>query len=449
MFSFRFGRGLKKPFSFWKEGMSKRKRSQFADFEEEDTFDDVEEKRLEIKINEGKTKLRCKWVHMKGIRPEESDTPIVLLHGALGNEKSWKKFPEQLCVTTSNPVFVYERQGYEGDVGFLRSLGKDYLWHYSCVELPQLLKSAGFGAPGGLKPPMLVGHSDGATIALWYAIHAQKSADLSPQGIVAISPHTFIEEETTLGVTRWAIKRREELVKKVEKHFEPKIAAELVQWFGEAWGEGGFMHQFDIRKLLPSIFRPVIVLQGEFDQYGTSAQVDELVSRCSGYVSSTIFPDATHHPHVEMEDQVLAEILHFNEMLKSGVIDQAFDNLGQAIPESMRERLRKKVDELQEKEDKEFEALLEEHDFNVEGDFDEFMRKKQAEFVERRRVKEEREKKEQEGQKVSVAQQMSLHKPKKNNKAEKKDKQISSEKKGGKGEKKGKEKTSRKEKSVK
>src|SRR5262249_30170311 len=119
-----------------------------------------------------------------GPRPDAAPT-IVMLHEGLGCVGLWGAFPEQLAATTGAGVVGYSRAGYgqSSPVALPRPL--TFMHHEACDVLPKLLEAIGF------RRGLLLGHSDGASIA---AIYAGSVEDHRVRGLVLMAPHFFTED---------------------------------------------------------------------------------------------------------------------------------------------------------------------------------------------------------------------------------------------------------------
>ena len=175
---------------------------------------------------------------------------------------------------------------------------------YALNELPALLDKV---IPD--KPFILVGHSDGGSIALIFA--AQKSALL--KGIITEAAHIFVEPETVAGIEvadkAWEQGKLQGLSKyhgdKTENIFKAWCDTWLTPWF-KCW---------NIEYLLPSIDAPLLVIQGADDQYGSIAQVRNIVSKSAGLAQSEIIEQCGHAPHQESQEQVLKLMTTFVKQL--------------------------------------------------------------------------------------------------------------------------------------
>src|SRR2546423_7160369 len=116
---------------------------------------------------------------MFGPRPDAAPT-IVMLHEGLGSVGLWGDFPEKLQAATGAGVFAWSRAGYGASTSVKLPRPRDYMHIEALDVLPKLLDQIGF------RRGLLVGHSDGASIA---AIYAGSHQDHRLEGIVLIAPH--------------------------------------------------------------------------------------------------------------------------------------------------------------------------------------------------------------------------------------------------------------------
>jgi pimeloyl-ACP methyl ester carboxylesterase len=158
--------------------------------------------------------------------------------------------------------------------------------------------------------PVLVGHSDGASIALIHAAAHPASA------VVAIAPHVFVEA-MCLAEIREAKRAYEAdgLRERMGRHHRDADAA-FYGW-NDVWLDPEFPH-WNITDVLPDITCPVLLIQGEHDQYGTMAQLDAIEARVSGPVER-VHPSARHAPQLEAPEETLAAIAGFVRRLADRV----------------------------------------------------------------------------------------------------------------------------------
>ena len=212
---------------------------------------------------------------------------LVLLHEGLGCVALWRDFPARLAEATGCGVFAWSRRGYgqSGPVALPRPL--TYM-HDEAALLSSVLDEA------GVHRAILVGHSDGASIA---AIHAGSVYDARVRGLVLIAPHFFTEEMglRAIGAAREAYDTGDLRARLARYHRDVDNA---FRGWNDAWLNPAF-RAWRIDEYLPYIRLPVLVIQGEDDEYGTPAQVGMVHELAYGPVESMMVPGARHSPHLQ------------------------------------------------------------------------------------------------------------------------------------------------------
>ena len=236
---------------------------------------------------------------MIGPRPDAAPT-LVMLHEGLGCVGMWGDFPDKLQAATGCGVFVYSRIGYgqSSPASLPRKL--DFMHDEARKILPRLLDAIGF------KRGLLVGHSDGASIA---AIYGGSIQDHRMAGLVLMSPHFFVEDITSVSIAE------------VRKSYETTdLRARLMRWHKDAdatvrgWSDVWLTNDFrewDLTADLAHIRVPVLVIQGEDDQYGTMKQVEAAREECYCPVEVLKLPNTRHVPHREAFQPTLDAIVDF------------------------------------------------------------------------------------------------------------------------------------------
>lgn len=241
----------------------------------------------------------------QGPPPAESPT-IVLLHEGLGSTSLWRDFPLQLAQATGYGVFVFSRSGYgQSDLAELpRPL--DYMTREAVDVLPVLLDAI------GLQRGVLIGHSDGATIA---AIYSGSIADYRLRGIVLMAPHFFTEQKALDAIAATRIEfDRGGLRERMQKyHRDPENT--FYGW-NDSWLHPDFKN-WNVTDVIDYIRVPVLAIQGQEDQYGTLAQITELESRCYAPVDTLILEQCRHSPFIDQESTVLQGITTFCERIEN------------------------------------------------------------------------------------------------------------------------------------
>ncbi len=237
-------------------------------------------KRRGSEIIAGGKRLEACWL---GPGPDEAST-LVFLHEGLGCVGLWKDFPERLAAATGCGALVYSRAGYGGSdpVDLPRPL--TYMHHEAQVVLPQVLDAA------GIRRAIMVGHSDGGSIAL---IHAGSVGDPRVSALVLMAPHVFNEDVCVTAIEQ-ARKAYEQgnLRAGLAKYHGDNVDVAFRGW-NEAWLDPGFL-EWNLESFLPGVQVPVLLIQGVQDQYGTAAQVEAIERQVSGPVQ-TLWPEPCGH----------------------------------------------------------------------------------------------------------------------------------------------------------
>ncbi len=232
-------------------------------------------------------------------RPPDSAPTLVLLHEGLGCVALWRDFPERLAAATGCGVFVFSRAGYgrSDTVALPRPL--DYMTH-EARSLLTVLGAIGF------KRGVLVGHSDGASIA---AIYAGEHDDPRVRGLVLMAPHLFTEPPglASIAEAKRAYERGDLKPKLAKYHAD--VDAAFLGW-NRAWLDPGFA-AWTIEALVERWRTPALVIQGADDQYGTLAQVRAIEARAPTPVASLILADCKHSPQFEQPQATLDAIARF------------------------------------------------------------------------------------------------------------------------------------------
>lgn len=229
----------------------------------------------------------------------ETKPIVVFLHEALGSIPQWKSFPMQLCEQNGLSGILIERSGHGKSDGLQESRDIDYLHKYAFETEQTLLE---------LLPPkqpiLFIGHSDGGSIALILG----NSQRLNIQGIVTMAAHTFVEEETRAGIAP-AVNAFEEGKLDGLYKIHGEKTKELFYAWANIWQNERFS-SWDIRSEIESFDLPVLAIQGNNDQYGTTKQVDSIVGNKTNR-QGTIINACGHHPHLEKTMETLQLIHHW------------------------------------------------------------------------------------------------------------------------------------------
>jgi pimeloyl-ACP methyl ester carboxylesterase len=252
-------------------------------------------------IEIGSSRLEYKMI---GPRPDQAAI-FVLLHEGLGSVGIWGDFPVRLADATGLGVFAYSRAGYGGSSPSALPRRVTFMHEEARDVLPHVLDAI------ELRRGILLGHSDGASIA---AIYAGSVADHRVHGLVLLAPHFFTEEFGIAEIRRMRDSyRTTDLRTKLGKwHRNPDNAFE--SWSGP-WLDPAF-RKWEITEELAYIRVPILIVQGEDDQYGTLRQIEVAKEECYCPVDAVILPGTRHVPHREAPDATMAAIVEFTRRLR-------------------------------------------------------------------------------------------------------------------------------------
>ena len=219
-----------------------------------------------------------------------------MLHEGLGSITQWRDLPEVLAGRTGLEVVAYDRSGYGRSDPMPEAYSDGFMEREATEVLPVVLRELGIGRP------ILIGHSDGASIALI----AAGTGAVTPLGVATIAPHTFIEDICIDGI-RAIDTQSDRVIDGLARHHDhPRLAFE--RW-RDVWLTPRF-RDWDIRHLLPDIACPTLVLQGEGDQYGTELQVTAIVDAAAD-ATGHLLADCGHIAHRDQPDQIADYLTDF------------------------------------------------------------------------------------------------------------------------------------------
>ena len=235
-----------------------------------------------------------------GPPPEEAPT-LVFLHEGLGCVSLWRDFPARLAEATGCGALVYSRAGYGRSDPVPLPRPVRFMHHEGLRVLPEVLEAA------GVRDAVLVGHSDGASIAL---VHAGSGAAPRVRALVLEAPHVFVEELSVRSIAAIGeAYRTTDLRGKLARHHGENVDCAFLGWNG-VWLDPEF-RAWNIEEYLPGVRVPVLVVQGEDDEYGTLAQVEAVERQVSGPVETVLLPGCGHSPHRDRPERVLEEMARF------------------------------------------------------------------------------------------------------------------------------------------
>jgi pimeloyl-ACP methyl ester carboxylesterase len=244
-----------------------------------------------MRLRAGGQQLEYAW---HGPPPQDAPT-LVFLHEGLGCVSLWRDFPERVAAATGYGALVYSRAGYgkSDPVALPRPIS--FMHDEALTTLPQVLDAA------GVREAILVGHSDGGSIAL---INAGGVKSKIVRGLILEAPHVFVEEISVESIAGAADRyQNTDLRENLKRHHGENVDCAFWGW-NKVWLDPAF-RSWNIEEYLSNICVPVLVIQGEQDEYGTMRQVEAIQRGCRGFVQSLLLSDCGHTPHRDQPTRTL------------------------------------------------------------------------------------------------------------------------------------------------
>lgn len=247
-----------------------------------------------------------KHIVVEGLRLEYRDIAatdaskptLVLLHEGLGCVAMWRDFPQKLAAATGCRTVVFSRAGYGHSQAYAEPRTPGYMHHEGEVILPALLDAL------GIDRPVLVGHSDGGSIALIFA----GAFPSRPLGVAVMAPHEFVEEVTLAGIrSARSFWESSDWPKKLARYHHD--AARVFHDWNDTWLSPAF-RDWNIEGYLPRIGCPLLALQGEDDEYATIRQI-EVIGEVVPGAEVLKLPACGHSPQRDQEAAVLSALAAF------------------------------------------------------------------------------------------------------------------------------------------
>jgi pimeloyl-ACP methyl ester carboxylesterase len=231
---------------------------------------------------------------------ERGQPTLVFLHEGLGSIRQWRDFPARVAAATGARALVYDRYGYgQSDVLQEPRRTVQFMHQEGLESLPALLSAL------EIQEPILVGHSDGASIAL---IHAGAGHEV--RGVVAMAPHVFIEPVCITSIQQAKSTFESTDLPQRLGRYHRDVRKTFYGW-ADVWLDPEFKG-WDIRAdYLPKVRCPVLAIQGHEDEYGTMAQLDEIARRVPGRCELLKLEQCGHSPFRDQPEQALGAITRF------------------------------------------------------------------------------------------------------------------------------------------
>ena len=237
------------------------------------------------------------------IGPEPALRPsLVFLHDSLGSIARWDEFPFELAQACGFGALIYDRLGYGGSDGLSAPYSRplEYMHIEARRTLPKVLDET------GIHDAVLVGHSEGASIALLAA--AERDPRIA--GVVAISPLLFVEDRTVQAVRAAVVSwQTTDLRERLRKYHGANVEGAFTGW-SQTWLSPEF-RSFNIVDYVQTIRNPILAIQGDADAYVSRAQVEAIARTVPDLTETLVLPGVGSAPQYEARDRVLASIADF------------------------------------------------------------------------------------------------------------------------------------------
>lgn len=241
-------------------------------------------------------RLEAWW---SGPGPQEAPT-LVFLHDGLGSAGSWRGFAPELAAAAGYGALAYSRAGYGASDPAPLPRPTGFMHDEALVALPEILDSL------GIRQAVLVGHSDGGSIAL---IHAAAYPE-RVRALILEAAHVFVEPLTVASIA--ALREpfeRGDLRTKLERIHGPGTDSTFQGWT-DVWLRPEFL-AWNLESVLPSVACPVLVVQGKEDEYGTLRQVEAIQNGVAGTVERVVLAGCGHSPHHQKREETFAAMARF------------------------------------------------------------------------------------------------------------------------------------------
>jgi len=223
---------------------------------------------------------------------------IVMLHEGLGSLALWKDFPLRLAARTGCRVLAYSRYGHGNSEKLAGKRPVDFMHHEGEVVLPELLDKL------NIEQPILLGHSDGGSVALIFAGRYPDRA----RALVLEAPHVFVEDLSVTSIAAAKVEYGTTDLRDKLARYHANVDATFWGW-NDIWLDPQF-RAWNIESYLNPVRCPVLCIQGEQDEYGTPAQVEAIKARVPD-PEIVMLPNCKHSPHRDQREATLKKISEF------------------------------------------------------------------------------------------------------------------------------------------
>ena len=258
-----------------------------------------------MKTNDHFIQLNNRDVFVRELGERRSDDIILLfLHEGLGSVEQWQDFPTKLCAATGLSALLYDRYGYGKSSPLTEKRDATYLQHEGEVALPALLQTL------NVQRCILFGHSDGGSTALYGASLGLPSI----LGAIIEAPHVHLDELSIQGITAAKkVFKRGKLRRALQTYHGDKTESMFYGW-ANTWLSPEF-RQWHFHDRLEKIRCPLLLIQGENDQYGKKSQIDTIEKLAKGPVEMLYIEGCGHAPHFDESELVVQRSAEFIQQI--------------------------------------------------------------------------------------------------------------------------------------
>lgn len=246
---------------------------------------------------------RIEVLRLAAAHPRNEAPAIVFLHEGLGSAAMWRDFPQEVADATGCESIVYSRIGYGGSDPITERRSVRYMHDEALVTLPKLLDAL------AVRAPILLGHSDGASIALIYAGGAERRL----AGLILMAPHVIVEDLSVASIAQAKLAYETTGLRERLARYHADVDSAFRGW-NDIWLDPAF-RAWSIESYLPAIRCPILAIQGEDDEYGTMDQVERIVRQCRD-VDLVRLAGCGHSPQRDQPGLVIGSIARFVSRLR-------------------------------------------------------------------------------------------------------------------------------------
>jgi len=241
---------------------------------------------------------RLEVARLQPARPRSDSPAIVMLHEGLGSVSMWRDFPQRVAEATDCEVLAYSRVGYGKSDPIDTQRNVRYMHEEALVTLPALLDAL------RIERPILLGHSDGGSIALIFAGGTKRPL----RGLIAMAPHVMVEPISVASIAQAKVAYQSTDLPQRLARYHDDVESAFWGW-NDIWLHPEF-REWNIEEYLPRIDCPVLAIQGENDEYGSMEQIDR-IARQARSVKLVKLARCGHSPHKDQPEAVLAAVRAF------------------------------------------------------------------------------------------------------------------------------------------